>query len=88
MLLAGFAVMGGVRSRRKIFFLVAALLLSGMAVTACGKKSSESAAPTANLMTKNVTGLSPGTTYFWKVVADDGNGATTESAEIRSFSTQ
>jgi hypothetical protein len=88
MLLAGFAIMGGVRSRRKIFFLIAVLLISGMAVTACGSKSSSSPAPGAELMTKNVTGLSPGTTYFWKVVADDGNGATTESEEIRSFTTQ
>jgi hypothetical protein len=89
MLLAGFFIAGGVKSRKKLFFLFAVLLISGMAVTACGSKSSSEGgtpAPNANLMTKNVTGLSPGTTYFWKVVADDGNGALTDS-ETRSFTT-
>jgi hypothetical protein len=89
-LLAGFAIVGGVRSRRKIFFLIAVLAISGMVATACGKKTETvavNATPDpATLMTKSVSGLRSGTTYWWKVVADDGNGALIES-ENRSFTT-
>jgi hypothetical protein len=34
-----------------------------------------------------VAGLTTGTTYYWKVAADDGKGGVTESA-VRRFSTQ
>jgi hypothetical protein len=94
MLLAGFTVAGGVRSRRKIFHMIALLLITGMAATACGKKSSSKAeltpgasAPPVGLVTKSLSGLQPGTTYWWKVVADDGNGGNAESATW-SFTTQ
>jgi methionine-rich copper-binding protein CopC len=90
MLLAGFAIVGGVRSRRKIFFFIAVLAISAMATAACGKKTETVAVPVgvdpATLMSKSVSGLKPGTTYWWKVVADDGNGALIES-ENRSFTT-
>jgi hypothetical protein len=90
--LAGIAIAGGVRSRRKLFFFIAVLLISGMMASACHKKSSSSdnsivGVDPASLVTKTVTGLSPGTTYFWKVVADDGNGALIES-DTWSFTTQ
>ena len=90
MLLAGFAIAGGVRSRRKIFFFIAVLAISVMAAAACGKKTETVAVPVgvdpATLVTKSVSGLRSGTTYYWKVVADDGNGALIES-ETRSFTT-
>jgi hypothetical protein len=89
-LLAGFAIAGGVRSRRKIFFFIAVLAISVMATTACGKKTETVSVPVAvdqsTLMTKSVSGLRSGTTYYWKVVADDGNGALIDS-ETRSFTT-
>jgi Bacterial Ig-like domain len=87
--LAGFAIVGGVKSRKKVFYMIAVLLLSGMAFTACGSKSSKSAAqaPPAGLLTKSVAGLQAATKYYWKVVADDGNGVTAES-EIWSFTTK
>jgi hypothetical protein len=87
MLLAGIAIAGGVRSRRKLFFFIAVLLISGMAITACGKKSSDSGIDPATISTQHVTGLRAGSTYYWKVVADDGNGAQVPS-ETRSFSMQ
>ncbi|HET7319665.1 MAG TPA: Ig-like domain-containing protein, partial [Nitrospirota bacterium] len=87
LVLAGFAIIGGVTSRRKIFFIVAALLITGSAVAACGKKSSEPPAPPAGLTTKSISELQAGTRYWWKVVADDGNGGTAES-ETWSFTTQ
>jgi Big-like domain-containing protein len=87
LVLAGFAFIGGVTSRRKIFFVIAALLISGSVVAACGKKSSGPPAPPAGLTTKSVSELQAGTRYWWKVVADDGNGGTAES-EMWSFTTQ
>jgi hypothetical protein len=81
-----------VRSRRKLFFFIAVLLISGMAVTACGTKSSDEPGvqppitDLTQLMTKNVSGLAPAKQYYWKVVADDGKGALTES-ETSSFTT-
>jgi hypothetical protein len=90
MLLAGFAIAGGVRSRRKIFFFIAVLAISVMAATACGKKTETVSVPVAvdqsTLMSKSISDLKSQTTYYWKVVADDGNGALIES-ETRSFTT-
>jgi hypothetical protein len=93
-LLAGLTAAGGVRSRRKLFHLITLLLITGMAATACGKKSNAPAAltttpaaPPLGLVTKSLSGLQPGTTYWWKVVADDGNGGKAESATW-SFTTQ
>lgn len=99
LLLAGFAIVGGVKSRRKLFFLIAALLISGMAVTACSDNNGVAPAGSsdqpvitdpadpAQLVTMNVAGLTPGRVYYWKVVADDGKGARTGS-ETRTFTTQ
>jgi hypothetical protein len=89
-LLAGFAIAGGVRSRRKIFFFIAVLAISVMAAAACGKKTETVSVPVgvdpATLITKSISTLKSGTTYYWKVVADDGNGSLIES-ETRSFTT-
>jgi Big-like domain-containing protein len=89
MLLAGFAIVGGVRFKRKIFFFIAVLAISGMMVAACGKTKTNTVTATpdpSTLITKSVSDLKPETTYYWKVVADDGNGALIES-ETRSFTT-
>jgi hypothetical protein len=88
-LLTGFAIVGGLKSRKKVFYMIAVLLLSGMAITACGSNSSPPAAPAppAGLLTKSVSGLKAATKYYWKVVADDGNGVTAES-ETWSFTTR
>ncbi len=42
-------------------------------------------APQANTIAHTETGLAPGTTYYWKVVADDGAGLS--DSGTRSFST-
>jgi hypothetical protein len=88
MLLAGIAIIGGVRSRRKIFFFIALLAVSGMMAAACGTKTNTvTATPDpSTLITKSASDLKSGTTYYWKVVADDGNGALIPS-ETRSFTT-
>jgi methionine-rich copper-binding protein CopC len=88
MLLAGFAIVGGVRYKRKMFFFIAVLAISVMAVAACGSKTKTvtSTPDPSTLITKSVSDLKSGATYYWKVVADDGNGALIES-ETRSFTT-
>jgi Big-like domain-containing protein len=91
-LLAGFLIAGGVKSRRKLFFLITVLLISGMAATACKKSGSDNGTSVvgvdpATVLTKSISGLSPASQYYWKVVVDDGKGALVES-ETRSFTTQ
>jgi hypothetical protein len=87
MLLAGFAIMGGVRFKRKMFFFIAVLAISVMAVAACTKTNTVTSVPDpSTILSKSVSALKSQTTYYWKVVADDGNGALIES-ETRSFTT-
>jgi methionine-rich copper-binding protein CopC len=88
MLLAGFAIVGGVRSRRKLFFFIAVLVISGTVATACKTKTVDNTpvVDPATIMSKTVSDLKSGTTYYWKVQSDDGNGALIDS-EVRSFTT-
>jgi len=75
-----------------IFFVTA-----GFTVAACGGSSGSSssdegtAAKTCDSVEEGqqcnqVTGLSPNTTYYWKVAASDGEGGTTDS-DTWSFTT-
>ena len=90
MLLAGFAIVGGVKYRRKMFIFIAVLAITAMAAAACGKKTETVGVPIgvdpASLITHSASDLKSGSTYYWKVVADDGNGALIES-ETRTFTT-
>jgi hypothetical protein len=86
---AGVIVLGlvagtGFRRSRKAMLIVVTLLLMGVSFVAC---NGDDGGGVPAEMTHTVTGLTPGTTYFWKVVADDGRGGQT-SSEIRSFTTQ
>lgn len=88
----GFVMGGGLKRSRKTVLGVAAIALSGMILVSCSGGSSSSAPPTttpgsSNQISHTVTGLAPSTTYFWKVVADDGKGGLS-SSETRSFTTQ
>ncbi|MBI3358766.1 MAG: fibronectin type III domain-containing protein [Nitrospirae bacterium] len=84
-LLIGVVFMGGVAGRRRIIALVALLLMSGMLLVSCG--GDPPPPPPPNEVSSIVTGLSPNTTYFWKVVAKDGNEGSTNSA-VRSLTTK
>lgn len=91
-LLAGFAIAGGMRTRKKIFFFIAVVLLSGMMTVSCHHTDTNLPPPPppqlpANGLTLSLSGLQPATTYWWKVVADDGNGGKAES-ETWSFTTK
>lgn len=68
---------------RRIGALVLIIATSSM-LASCGGGSSPSGPPPP--ITFETTSLSPGTTYYWRVTADDGNGGSTPSEEW-SFST-
>ncbi len=79
------------RFRRQRGVLIAVLLI-GAILAACGGGSdggSGAGSPPVSTGEINFTasGLSAGTTYSWKVIADDGKNGQTESA-VRSFATR
>jgi hypothetical protein len=93
LLLFGIALVGGVRSRRKIVFLSVVIMITAMLLVSCGGggngdgESPPASTPTpSDELTYVVTGLKPGTTYYWKVIVDDGNGGVVES-DTYSFTT-
>jgi glucose/arabinose dehydrogenase len=68
--------------------LIVAGTLTAWAVPGCGgggSSGSSQPAPAPNTITHTESGLAPNTTFFWKVVAEDGTNSS-ESA-TRSFST-
>jgi glucose/arabinose dehydrogenase len=65
--------------------LIFAGTLAAWAGPGCGGGGSSQPAPAPTNITHTESGLAPNTTYFWKVVAEDGTNAS-ESA-TRSFST-
>jgi len=62
-------------------------LLGTCARSDSGGGSSDSTSIITGSKSATLTGLEANTTYYWKVVADDGNGETTDST-TRSFTTQ
>ncbi|MCG3114724.1 MAG: hypothetical protein LLH30_03495 [Candidatus Manganitrophus sp. SA1] len=89
LLVMGVVLIGGGTRRGKGAFLIAFLIVAGMVLGSCGGGGggSSNGTPQVNEVTHNASNLSPQTTYFWKVIAEDSQGKTTESA-ARSFTTQ
>lgn len=85
-LLSVIALRRGRKGRRKIFMLVSILLVTSVFLGSCGggggggggSSNSTTSIPPSNVI-KTVTGLTPSSTYYWKVVADDGQGGVSES---------
>jgi outer membrane lipoprotein-sorting protein len=70
-----------------MLIVIALLLLSGTFFAACHKSSTETPPPApAEQISNIVRNLTPNTTYFWKVVADDGKGGTSTST-VSSYTT-
>ncbi len=87
MMIFGMVFAGTKRGRNSMLLLVVIVLLgTGALLAACGGGGG-SASSVTDEMTYTASGLTAGTTYYWKVAADDGNGGATESA-VWSFSTQ
>ncbi len=88
-LVIGFVMIGNSKSRKKLGIFMAVLMVSSLLISGCGSGDSDNTSaggnPAADI-TKALTGLEAGTTYHWKVTADDGKGGKTDSA-TRSFTT-
>ncbi len=83
MVLCGYLL--GLKRRR---FVLAVIFAAGALffITSCGGSGSGSSAADPNLRSHTLSGLSPQTTYYWKVSANDGRGGSSEST-VWSFST-
>jgi hypothetical protein len=78
----------GFKGRKKILTILAVLVVSGLFIASCSKKSDDGAvAPVPTDVTFQVDGLSPNVTYFWKLEADDGKGGVA-ATRVMTFSTQ
>jgi hypothetical protein len=84
-ILIGFVAGSGFKRSRKALVLMLALLLTGTLFMSCKSSSGGGGAPAEGQY--SVSGLAPGTTYYWKVTADDGKGGTAAS-ETWSYTTQ
>ncbi len=91
----GIALVGGIKGRMKLLFLLIMTALTIALLISCGSGGGggggDSSPPTStpqpsNEMTQGVSELNSGSTYYWKVVVDDGNGGVTEST-VQSFKT-
>ena len=91
LLLFGMIFAGGaLKGNRKTALLLVVIMISAGALVSCGSGggSRDSSSPdNGDQITRTVSGLKAGTTYYWKVVADDGRGGTTASG-VRSFTTR
>lgn len=91
-LVAGIVLSACLRRKRRLRALAGLLILSGALATwagpGCGgggsSGSSQPASP-SNTIAHTEPGLAPNTTYYWKVVAEDG--ATSSDSGTRNFST-
>ncbi len=74
--------------KRKINLLIAMIMITGMILVSCGgdNGNGDNDGGTSDELSYTVSGLSAGTPYHWKVVADDGNGGLTKS-DTYSFKT-
>ncbi len=69
---------------------IAAIAASGILLTACGSGGNGSAGAgnsVGSSVIYTVSGLNSGTTFYWKVVANDGNSGESDSV-VNSFSTE
>ena len=83
MMFFGIAFAAGISRRRKVALLLALALTTGMLFIACS--NDETSTPRGQVSFA-ASGLSTGTSYFWKVVATDGTGSI--DSVTRGFTTK
>jgi hypothetical protein len=90
LLVFGMTFIGGLKGRRMIVLLfIVVVLISGGALISCNNSNnSKLQGKFLDIGEKSftVSGLSSGTTYFWKVTASDGKAPT--DSDVNSFTTQ
>jgi len=82
--LLGAVLIGNPRGRRRLFGLFAILIVTSSLLTAC---TDLPGGIEPEKISHTVSDLTPNTTYFWKVVAEDSKGGAAEST-VRSFTTK
>ncbi|NOZ70174.1 MAG: hypothetical protein GXP46_13250 [Deferribacteres bacterium] len=92
LLVFGIVLAGGMRGKKKTALLLVIIMAASLFLVSCGSSSGGGGGETTpaadgNEIIRTVSGLKPATTYYWKVLADDGNRGITES-EVRSFTTR
>ncbi len=99
LLLFGIVLTGGVRERRKIMLLLAAMAItSGMLFVSCGDDSESKFNPSSGNTPENaesnaykeyaVSGLDSGSTYYWGVTAVDVDGNSIATSAKWSFTVE
>jgi hypothetical protein len=83
----GVVFAGITRSRKGLLLIAALAIMAGTTLASCSSSGSATQPSSPAMITREVSGLHTGTTYYWKVVAKDVNGGVTES-DVSSFSTK
>ncbi|NOZ68262.1 MAG: hypothetical protein GXP46_03230 [Deferribacteres bacterium] len=91
LLLFGMIFAGGaLKGKRRTALLLVIIMISASVLVSCGSGGGGHGGgnpDNSDQLTQTVSGLKAGTTYYWKVVADDGRGAATASS-VRNFTTR
>ncbi len=77
----------GLREKKQLLLAAYVLIPFCLLLAACGQDDG-GGAPSSDRVSFNVSSLSPKTTYYWKVVADDGREGGRIESETRVFYTQ
>jgi hypothetical protein len=93
LLMIGITFIGGLKGRKKIIaILIIVVLFAGGSFMSCKNTKVDQGTPLASTeVNYMVHGLDPGTTYYWRVEADNGYGVVTSSPSsttAQNFSTQ
>jgi hypothetical protein len=81
----GVAFVAGIGRKKTVALLLAMALAAGVLMVACGDDDGGSSSPHGQVSFTQL-GLTTTTTYYWKVVANDGTDST--DSATRSFTTQ
>ena len=75
-----------VKERRKIAVLLILIMSIALLSVSCGGGGGGGGENPDDEVSQTISGLNTATTYYWKIIVDDGNGNRVES-EVRSFKT-
>jgi len=86
----GIAFMSTARGRKGLLLIAVLTVLVGTVLVGCGASGSNGSQPSGTspaVVSRQVSGLQTSTTYYWKVIANDGNGGVAES-DVMTFTTK